>query len=129
MESRLCCEKLDFKVVAARAEKVVQEARVRERRAIGAQANAGKPEFPSSLNQLDEVAPEERFAARQQNPLPRPGAGAHGGDNLRLASPRETARPGGAPPALEVAPEPDKDLMKGNHSIDGQSDAWRHGER
>jgi hypothetical protein len=50
MESRLRCEELDLKVVAAGAQKVVQEARVGERSAVGAKTNSGKPEFPSSLD-------------------------------------------------------------------------------
>jgi hypothetical protein len=118
MESRLRCEELDLEMVAAGAEKVMQEARVGERGAVGAKTNAGKPEFPSSLDQLDYVAPDERLAARQQNSLPRLGEGAHGGDELGFVSPGDTARSGGALPALEVTPGPDKDLMKGNHTSD-----------
>jgi len=129
MESRLPSEELDLKMLAAGAEKVMQEARVGERSAVGAKTNAGKPEFPSGLDQLDNVAPDERLAARQQNALPRLGEGAHGGDELGFASPGDTARSGGALLALEVTPGSDKDLMKGNHNIDRQLGAGRHGQR
>jgi hypothetical protein len=116
MDPGICREELDLEVMAPRLENLVQEPAISQKGAISPESNAGKPELPSSLDHLEEIAPEERLAARKGDALARLGRGAHRRQDFCLASACKTTSSNRAVPALEIAPGAHKDFMERNHT-------------
>jgi hypothetical protein len=118
MDTGISREELDLEVMAARAEDLVKEPAIGQKGTVGPDPNARIPELPSGLEQLEEVASEERFAAGEGDALVRLGTGAHCREDLGLAPGRETASSNRTVPALQIAPGTYEDLMKRNHGGD-----------